>query len=56
MPSNSGSLRLVQWPLFLLSSKVGLPGIRFYAERQGLLVSVTVSLFFLDILGGGLGF
>lgn len=24
MPSNAGSLRLVQWPLFLLSSKVEL--------------------------------
>ncbi|KAJ0804054.1 putative 1,3-beta-glucan synthase [Helianthus annuus] len=24
MPSNTGSLRLVQWPLFLLSSKVTL--------------------------------
>lgn len=24
MPSNTGSLRLVQWPLFLLSGKVSL--------------------------------
>lgn len=30
MPSNSGSLKMVQWPLFLLTSKVHFPACTAY--------------------------
>lgn len=54
MPSNTGSLRLVQWPLFLLSSKVK-PGKLFLAYLIGnqLLLSCSFCFevhYFLQIL------
>lgn len=58
MPSNTGSLRLVQWPLFLLSSKVK-PIIQFdfYRYFYSLLRFSMLSelIFFLDPAGDWFG-
>lgn len=40
-PSNTGSLRLVQWPLFLLSSKVQVKPDNFTLKRYDWPISVT---------------
>ena len=52
MPSNCGNLRLVQWPLFLLTSKVSFNYIRFLLQEQifyvpgtSVLTAMTVGCF-----------
>lgn len=57
IPSNTGSLKLVQWPLFLLTSKVqpdDLPGRNYlnFLKYSSLLYLLGN---FIDLVGDGFG-